>query len=1080
MTVNPLLNLITRPSLAAGLLLAFPAASPAAPFAPATLVWSGTAGEEFYTGDVNGDALTDVALHASNTTLNWFVNTGGGNFTGSHVLSVAGFRVDGAQVADLDADGDADVVLILDDPKVSWNNSELAVFINNGSGFTKTQQFGIPGFLSYEGVPVVAADVDNDGDTDIALQLSAYPANSVLALCLNNGSGTLAAPVVIDGDTPEYPSGMVAGDFNNDGKTDLVVSHSQTTTSGNADAGVYLYAGLGQGIFGSALKQEVPLHSAGYMDAGDLNRDGKTDLIFANDSYPAAIRWRANTGGAFSAHADIFNGPTPGNYVGYASLGDLDEDGDLDAVWGRWNATTGSEVMWSRNNGTGQMAAPATLLGGRTADTRKIRPMDVDLDGDLDLVMTTSAGLEVSLNKAIHRRVEATFTAVNTASVLNGDVRLASADFDRDGDEDLLVLSPDNATLRWLPANGGAFGAAVTISTAANGATAVAAGDVTGDGLPDVVIGLPALGQLHVLRNVGSGATWQTQLMPNMANVRALHIADVDVDGSLDVVAFSMATNRTTLFRNVNRNATSWTQETVSTTITAVDQIQTVQLRRPGRPELLLTTYDPEVGLCEVRKLAWANNAWTAALMAQGNGQSSITAAADLNGDLTNDFVRSLGYGAGWQPNYNNGTFNPAQTIPGLPEGLRCGRLADLNGDGRADLVAAGYGSVVCAMNTGNGSFSSPQTLFTAQGAVFRDLVVFDFERDGDLDLAVADAAADQVRVLLNRSGQYDSTSVRVDNGQRFMAGEEKTMIRTTFEHLGAPGDDPLAVRSFRIQLHATTVNPNGSFTLGAPLTAAEAAGLLEKVTIYRDLGTAGTYDAGVDPVVATISNFSAISGGYLTLPVTGAAAHVTCAQGQTITFIFRPKLRTPVNTALNAFNLTAVLDPVSTAVVHSGVTPDLLLRDRGTSSPFSATGTIFKPTLLQQWRHSHWGTWDSSGAAADAADPDGDGVANLVEYVLYNSPVFRDSSASITVIPVGSAGYVSLMMAKSLDPKVRVTVETSTNLQTWTALSSRTGDSPWTGVQPVVNDYSLRNEAIFAAGNHPRLMARVRVQVLP
>jgi hypothetical protein len=1065
------------PILAAGCLLLMNAGALAFPFSPPVNIWTGSPEQDVLcTGDVNSDALPDLAIRGSYTTLNWFVNTGGGNFTASHVLSVAGFNVTTAQVADLDGDGDADAILMLDETGNDYDNDSMAVFMNNGNGFTKTQQFALPAWNNYDDSPLVAADLDNDGDIDLAMALKTLDTGKLI-ITMNNGSGTLAAPVEIDSAAPEYPEGLVAGDFNNDGKTDLSVSHRQTCICANSKSAVYLYSGLGQGNFGSPLKLEVPFDTVGFASAGDLNRDGRTDLVFSSRGGDA-VRWRANTGGSFAAAGNL---GTAG-FTGYPVAADLDEDGDPDVAWGQANSGTGRNVTWSRSNGAGQFEAPAELVDGSSlsAEVQMIQPMDVDLDGDTDLVMLSREALTVSLNRAIHRKVEPVFTTVNSAAVLSGEPRLASADFDRDGDEDLLVLSPDDGTLRWLPANGGALSAAITISTAVSGATAMATGDVTGDGLPDVVIGLPALGQLHVLRNVGNGATWQTQLMPNLANVRAVTVADVDVDGALDVLAFSQSTYRTVLFRNVNRNAASWTQEQVSATINAVDQIQAVQIKRPGRPELLLTSYDPEVGLCEVRRLSWANHTWSASLLAQGNGNSSVAAAADLNGDQTNDFVRSLGYGAAWQPNYNNGSFNPAIAIPGLPDGLRVGRFADLNGDGKPDLVAAGYGSVICAINNGVGSFAAPLTLFSAPGALFRDVVAFDFQRDGDLDLAVADAAGDQVRVLINRSGQFDTVSVRRNNGQNFMAGEEKSMISTSIEHLGAAGDDSLTLRNFRIQLHATNVLGGGSFSLGAPLTAAEASGLLEKVTVYRDLGTAGVFDAGVDPVVAAISDFSTVSNGFLTIPVTGAAAHITAAPGASMTFIFRPKLRTALNTALNAFNLTVVLEPGGTAVVHAGISPDLLLRDRGAAGTYSATSVVFKPTQLQQWRHSYWNTWNNTGAAANLADPDGDGIPNLVEFALGSAPNFRQDSPSLQVVPQGNAAYVVLRAPLHLDSKVKLTVRTSTDLKTWTVLSSRIGNGAWTGVQPVIQELGLQAEMIFPTSRPARLMARIEVEELP
>ena len=119
-SMNTILHRTFGTALVAGLSLLAPASALAFPFSAPTLVWSGEpVDDSIYIGDVNGDALPDVALHSSYATLNWFVNTGGGNFAGSHVISVANYRIDFAQVADLDQDGDADAVAKLIDKETA-------------------------------------------------------------------------------------------------------------------------------------------------------------------------------------------------------------------------------------------------------------------------------------------------------------------------------------------------------------------------------------------------------------------------------------------------------------------------------------------------------------------------------------------------------------------------------------------------------------------------------------------------------------------------------------------------------------------------------------------------------------------------------------------------------------------------------------------------------------------------------------------------------------------------------------------------------------------------------------------------
>jgi hypothetical protein len=90
--------------------------------------------------------------------------------------------------------------------------------------------------------------------------------------------------------------------------------------------------------------------------------------------------------------------------------------------------------------------------------------------------------------------------------------------------------------------------------------------------------------------------------------------------------------------------------------------------------------------------------------------------------------------------------------------------------------------------------------------------------------------------------------------------------------------------------------------------------------------------------------------------------------------------------------------------------------------------------TVLQSWRLAHFGVTDSTGIAADSADADGDGIANLIEYATGTDPV-----RTLDAIPLrlGSATdetgtYLTLTFNRIADPALTYVVECSTTLRDW------------------------------------------------
>jgi autotransporter-associated beta strand protein len=126
--------------------------------------------------------------------------------------------------------------------------------------------------------------------------------------------------------------------------------------------------------------------------------------------------------------------------------------------------------------------------------------------------------------------------------------------------------------------------------------------------------------------------------------------------------------------------------------------------------------------------------------------------------------------------------------------------------------------------------------------------------------------------------------------------------------------------------------------------------------------------------------------------------------------------------------------------------------------------------TALEQWRLAQLGTADPVGLASDAADPDEDGLSNLLEYALGGDPIVADTAA-IMPRPAVAAGKLTLAFARVADPVLVYEVEATSDLQAteWTVVWSSTGASNVAGPITVADTAELAGE--------PRRFLRLRVR---
>ncbi len=312
-----------------------------------------------WAGDIDGDGSPDLtAANEVSHDYRVLLNDGCGNYPGAFTLySVPNNQEPSpTRSADFNGDGRLDMV------SGNAGGNGITINLNNGvGGFAPAVNYATGGYT--HGVCVL--DADGDGDFDVAA-----PNNARVALFLNNGNGTMAAPVFFD-PQGNNEDNIVAVDCNNDGKMDLYVGNL-----GSGDVSVML--GAGNGVFTFSSRRACggnPFQSA----AGDFNGDGIVDCVTANQGSGNVAVLLGDGVGGLGAPVTYPVGSAPAA----VDVGDLDGDGWLDLAVSNYGSGNFSIYF---NNGNGTFGNRITLTSGRAGSCTTL--VDFNRDGVLDIIAT--------------------------------------------------------------------------------------------------------------------------------------------------------------------------------------------------------------------------------------------------------------------------------------------------------------------------------------------------------------------------------------------------------------------------------------------------------------------------------------------------------------------------------------------------------------------------------------------------------------------------------------------------------------------------------------------------------------------
>lgn len=324
---------------------------------------------------------------------------------------------------------------------------------------------------------MITYDLNGDGKLDLIVP---DRQQGHLYVALGNGNGTFASPTsVYTGNTLR---GVTAGDFNGDGKIDLAVVDSGTNQ-------LIILIGDGTGNFNLGNTYSTCTDPRSVV-AKDFNEDGNRDLAVTCATSNTVDIFLGNGNGSFKLFSTFAAGSSPRfiatadfNKDGIADLVVADDSGNTIGVFmGKGDGSFGSGTYYTVN------ADPIYLAVG-----------DFNGDGNIDVFVSLSSSSQVVILKGDG---DGTFQVGSPISLTTNfnPVGIKMADFDHDGNQDLVVTSSSFSQIAILRGDG-AGGVQTPLYFAASMGVSVVAADFNGDGLPDIALTDFSNGKIDVLLN---------------------------------------------------------------------------------------------------------------------------------------------------------------------------------------------------------------------------------------------------------------------------------------------------------------------------------------------------------------------------------------------------------------------------------------------------------------------------------------------------------------------------------------------------------------------------------------------------
>ncbi|CAM4908496.1 unnamed protein product [Rotaria socialis] len=484
------------------------------------------------TGDFNNDQRLDIVVANSwNYNLGIFLGYGNGTFSDQMTYPTGdGSLPQTVVIGDVNNDGHLDLII------TNSLNGNVGIFLGHGDG-TFSNQTTYPTGAGSVPVSVAVGDFNNDGRLDI---VTANYWTYDISIFLNYGNGTFANRTTYSTGSVSKPNSVVVGDFNNDSKLDIAV-----TNQGSENIVIFLGYGNGS-FFNQSIYSTGDNSQPTTMAIGDFNNDKILDITVANFGTGNIGIFLGYGDGTFSNQMTFATGNNSQPW--WVAVGDFNNDSWPDIATAN-SGTNNIGVLLGCINGTffNQMAYST----GNSSSPISVAVGDFNNDSRLDIVAANRDRGSIGIFLGYALETFLTAPAYSTGSS-SRPVFVASGDFDHDTRLDIAVAN--NGTDNIMILLGSGFGTFSKQTNYSNGdgshPYSIAIADFNNDSLLDIAVANYGSNNIGIRLGHGDGtlSNQTTYFTGEGSHPYSVVVCDFNNDTHLDIAVANYGANDVSLF----------------------------------------------------------------------------------------------------------------------------------------------------------------------------------------------------------------------------------------------------------------------------------------------------------------------------------------------------------------------------------------------------------------------------------------------------------------------------------------------------------------------------------------------------